>query len=281
MKHKNIEKLTDIETIKSIYIKKSKRLDRIVQQSDKQQLKLLHLNEMIEEQQEKLQKLYTYNINQQLVAKEKLESLIVNDFENKTEIAFKASDTLSGDYYSLHKLDDGSSFIYLIDGQGHGVAPALTIFATCSNIANVLQDFHDFETIVERLFSEIRKFLIDFEQLSFTFVHINSDQTELKYTVGGMYPFYIKTDDGISQYKANSLPFMDFSPIPTIKTVKLNNIQALVIYSDGLVEEDGDEFLEKYSPENILKSNESLDPLKQYLESKTFEDDVTIIKCSI
>jgi len=47
-----------------------------------------------------------------------------------------------------------------------------------------------------------------------------------------MYPFYIKTDDGISQYKANSLPFMDFSPIPTIKTVKLNNIQALVIYSD-------------------------------------------------
>ena len=269
-----------LETVKAFYEKKSKRLDKIIKQSDKQQFQLIKLNTIIEEQQKKLSELYDYNIFQQNIAKEKLESLIINDYQNFSKVIFKASDILSGDYYSIYKLKNGDTFMYLIDGQGHGIAPALTIHAISSNILQMihsLKNFNTFELFIEKLFFEIQKFLGDEEQLSYIFTYIKKDSSAMKYLSGGMYPFLIKTQQTTNRYKANNLPFMNFSPIPVVQEIKLENTyENILLYSDGFVEELNNE-MKTYTPQTILNDKELLKPLNKYIQNSSFDDDITII----
>jgi len=267
----------ELQIIIDKYAKKSKRLDRIIKQSDKQQLQLLKLNNKIEEQKAELTKLYNYDVQQQLTAKEKLESLIVNDVNNQTQIVFKASDILSGDYYSVFKLRDGGKLLYLIDGQGHGVAPALTIHGVCTTMLTLIETCESFESFIAKIFTEIRKFLGDIEQLSFTLIHISADATKVNYVSGGMYPFLIQDGGVISKHKANNLPFMEFSPLPKVKTVECSSFESLIVYSDGLVE-DISEDLEKFTPEEILKDETAIESLNATIADKEFEDDITVIR---
>ena len=66
-------------------------------------------------------------------AYKKQKSLITNDLEGddnlKQTILYQSSDILCGDLYSILKANDGSIFLYLLDGMGHGIGPALTVFS--------------------------------------------------------------------------------------------------------------------------------------------------------
>lgn len=257
--------------------KDQKRLNRIIKQGDRQQRYLIELNDKVEEQKKELNRLYNYDISQQLFAKNKLESLIINDFKESTKTIFKASDVLSGDYYSVHKLNNGATLIYLLDGQGHGIAPALTIYAISSNIQQVLQKSENFEDIVETLFIEIRKFLAEEEQISFTFIYLENETDDIKYVSGGTYPFLLKTEKEVLKFKANNLPFMSFSQIPKITTVTLKEgYKSILVYSDGLVEDESDA-LDAFKPLTIIENPNLIEKLEVATQNRTFDDDITVI----
>ena len=263
------------------YKKKSKRLDRIIKQSDKQQFSLMQLNTMITNQREELDKLHQYDTQQQIIAREKLDSAIVDDLKDvdcfSSKIIYRPADILSGDFYSTHILSDGSVFAYIIDGQGHGISPALTVFAVSSTISHLVEENIVFKDIVEKLFPIIQKFLGEIEQLSFTMIGIDSDEVNMHYVSGGMYPFMIKHGDSISTYKVNNLPFMNFSPTPKISTIALKNWNEIIIYTDGLVE-DLSEDMSDCSPINIFSSSELFTEAKQKIENGKFEDDITVVQ---
>ena len=263
------------------YKRKSKRLDKIMKQSDKQQLQFMKMHETIRIQKDELDKIHNYDTQQQIIAKEKLDLAIVNDLENhkkfQSKIIYKSADILSGDFYSTHILNDGSTLIYIIDGQGHGISPALTVFAVSSTISNLVEEGITFKEIVNKLFPTVQKFLGEIEQLSFTIIGINEDN--INYVSGGMYPFMIKKDDEVFTYKANNLPFMNFSSTPLITNILVENWNDIIIYTDGLVE-DLTENMSEYSPLNLLYSTDLFEKAKDKIDKGIFEDDITVVHIS-
>jgi PAS domain S-box-containing protein len=225
----------------------------------------------------KIEKEHAYRIGQEQIAKEKLEAGIVNQLsEEECQILYLPCDTLSGDFYSTYKLCDGSIFAYIIDGQGHGTSPALTVFSVSSTINNLVNNNIKFEDIIEQLFLHVKNFLDEIEQLSYIMIKISADKSNISYCSGGMYPAFINTDDKILRLKTNNTPFMNFSPTPTIKNKKVENWKSLILYSDGIVEHNNSE-LDNYLPKLLIKEPLNMQNAIKFLSKHTFEDDVTLL----
>jgi len=271
------------EKLIKVYERKSKRIDKIIKQSDRQQLSLIELNHKIVEQKEELNRLYAYNIDQQNIAKEKLEATVVNELLEeesvKVEVLYQPSDILSGDFYSTYKLLDGSQLVFILDGQGHGISPALTIFSISSTIASLVKIVKSFDEFIERLFPMIQKFLGEIEQLSFIIMNIDLLENELSYVSGGTYPLLILKEEETLRIKSNNLPFMNFSTIPKIDTVNIENWKAMILYTDGLIEDENENII-KYHPGLLLKEKELFAQAKEELSKYSYEDDITAIKIS-
>lgn len=170
-----------------------------------------------------------------------------------------------------------ATFAYVIDGQGHGVSPSLTVFAVSATITNILEDENiSFEDIVKRLFPRIQSFLGKEEQLSYTILYIEPNKKDIKYLSGGMYPFMLKHNDTIVSYKANNLPFMNFCQVPKIDAISVDDWSDLIIYTDGLIE-DANEDMDGLSPVTILENPESFESIKAKIQERSFDDDITVI----
>ncbi|WP_455756954.1 PAS domain S-box protein [Sulfurimonas sp.] len=229
--------------------------------------KLLELSNRLEE-------INKYNATQEHLAREKLEAGIVNEID--CSVLHHASDILSGDFYSTYKMKDGSTFIYLIDGQGHGISPALTVFAISSMLNKFIYDVKTIKELIEKLYPEAKTFLAEVEQLSYTMIMISSDKKSIEFSSGGMYPILIKKGDEIIRLKANNTPFMNFSDMPVCDKIELDSWDALMIYSDGIIEEKNKELLD-YMPNELIKNPSAIKESFQTISSYDFEDDVTIL----
>ena len=225
----------------------------------------------------KVEALHNYNVEQENIAREKLEAGIVNDMsKDECKVLYYPSDILSGDFYSIYKREDGSTFIYMMDGQGHGVSPALTVFAISSMMNKVIYDIHNFDELIEQLAPTIKNFLGEIEQLSYTMIMISPDKKNISYASAGMYPFLIKSDSEIIKAKANNTPFMNFSQTPNITTLEIREWDSLMIYSDGLVEHENSE-IDKFIPEEIITQEPLIEKVMQEVQKHKFDDDVSLV----
>lgn len=263
----------ELQEILKIYKRKSERLEKIIKHSDKQQFTLMQLNE-------KITQINEYDKQQQMAARKKLMAIVVDDLKKseklKSQVIFKPLDILSGDFYSTYSLKDGSTFAYVIDGQGHGASPALTVFAVSSTITNLISKNLHFEDIMDLLFPSIKKFLGEEEQLSFSMICIDAQQKVLHYSIGGMYPILIKQKDKIIECKANSLPFMNFSQVPDVTSILLEEWSDILLYSDGLVE-NFDLGTSEITPHKLIENTKLFDDIKKLIDDKTFDDDITLL----
>lgn len=227
---------------------------------------------------QKLENLYTYNTNQEHIARKKLEAGIINELNSdECKTLYFASDILSGDFYSIYRREDGAKFIYLIDGQGHGVSPALTVFATSSTFNHLVDLSDNLDILTSKLFPRIKSFLGEEEQLSYTIIMICPSSNTLSYVSAGMYPFLLKKFDGkIERFKANNTPFMNFSQIPSVNKIDMNQFESLLVYSDGIVEHE-DENLKKFEVESLIKEPKLIDEVAEVLNDLEIEDDITLV----
>jgi PAS domain S-box-containing protein len=228
--------------------------------------------------QKEVERIHQEQIDEQNLAHEKQKNTIVNDFENSDEydyrIFYKPSDILSGDIYSLVKLEDGSKLIYILDAMGHGLLPSFTTFAAVSTIKRFIGSSKDLQELLEHLSDSLRTFLGEDEQLSYTFVHIAADHSYIDYANGGMYPTVIETAKGIKKLKANNPPFMSF--LAGAKAMRVEEeFKRALIYSDGLVEEE-DSRVTKENVEELLDL-ELLEESLAALEKTELEDDTTVL----
>lgn len=239
-------------------------------------IQFLKKEKELQESNVKIKELHSYDVRQQYFAKEKIETGIVNDMLEETKVIYIPFDILSGDYYSMYKLEDGSKFIYIIDGQGHGISPALTVFSVSSSIKNIIYKMIDLDELASKLFPVIKRFLGEIEQLSYTFIMISADSKQLSYMSGGMYPFLIKKGQEIIKMKANNLPFMEFSPIPLVKKIDIESWESILVYSDGLVEHES-KILDTFTPEIFLKEPSLINKAIDEMTESELEDDVTML----
>ena len=182
------------------------------------------------------------DIEEQRKAHHKQKSIIVNDLEDDRDfgvtIHYQAADILSGDTYSLYRTVDGGILLYLIDGMGHGILPSLTSFAVASTVRRYAQDITSLKMLIPHLLATFQTLLDDEEQLSGIFIYIYPDLRRLEYLNGGMYPGLVETNKGVIHLSANNPPFMNFLSAIDVKQLFIDRIESLLLYSDGLVEED-------------------------------------------
>ena len=222
-------------------------------------------------------KLHNDRIEQEQLAKEKFESGIVNNMtQTECQVLYHPTDTLSGDFYSIYKREDGSIFMYLLDGQGHGISAALTVFAISSIMSQSIYEIETLEEIVEKLLPSVKFFLGDEEQLSYTMIMISSDKKRISYSCAGMYPFLIKKADEVLRVQSNNTPFMNFSPTPEVKELTIDSMNSILIYSDGIIEHKNENILDYLPKKLILKPSLILNAFKE-ISSYKFDDDVTLV----
>ncbi|EDZ63128.1 putative sensor protein containing PAS/PAC and protein phosphatase 2C domain [Sulfurimonas gotlandica GD1] len=236
----------------------------------------------LQELNDEINALHSYDMQQQHIAREKLEMGIVNDFDDKEcKVLYAPSDIISGDFYSLYRGKDGSRFLYIIDGQGHGVSPALTVFAVSSTMNQLIKQASDLQELTDQLFPTIKSFLGEIEQLSYIMIKICPDSKKLSYVSAGMYPFLIKEKGmKIKEVKANNIPFMNFSEPPKVSNMDIEDAESILLYSDGLVEHEHSE-LNMFSPQNMILEPLLIDSAKSTMSAMKLEDDVTLLYLKI
>lgn len=224
-----------------------------------------------------IEEMHAYNIEQEHMAREKLEAGIINDLDEEGCLTLRyPTDVLSGDIHSIYKREDGSIFVYLMDGQGHGISPALTVFAISSILNQFIYHITTLDELVTKLYPTAKTFLGEIEQLSYTMIMISSDKRAISYVSGGMYPFLIKNRDEVIRVKANNLPFMNFSSLPIISEIVLDSWDSLMIYSDGIIEHEI-ENIDHHMPEELIKNPLLIKDMLEQTKLYKFEDDITII----
>ncbi len=225
----------------------------------------------------KLDDINRYKTEQEQLAREKLENGIINELDEKEyEIIFKPSDIVSGDFYSIYKMKNGSTFIYAVDGQGHGISPALTVFAISSILNHTIHKVETLQELIKKTYPSSKNFLGEYEQLSYTMVMISPDKKSITYSSGGMYPFLIRTKDKTLKLKSNNNPFMNFSDLPVCTEIKLDDWESIMVYTDGVIEHEH-ETLANHLPENIIKEPSVIKQSLKDIASHEFEDDITLI----
>lgn len=214
---------------------------------------------------------------QEYLAKEKMQAGIINDLHPDAYAVFhQAADVLSGDFYSLYRLENGSLFICLIDAQGHGISPALTIFALSSMLNKFVYKVNSLEELIEQAAPMLQTFLAEEEQLSYAMVLLEPEGKKLSYASGGMYPFLIKKADEILRIKANNSPFMNFLEPPKVHSLEIEGWEGMLFYSDGIIEHQKS-LLQELTPQLMLENPHTLPAAFETLRNQKFEDDVTIL----
>jgi len=228
---------------------------------------------------EYLVKINEYNSIEQQKAHQKQKRMIVNDFEDDEvfdiKICYKASDILSGDSYSLYKIPDGGSLIYILDAMGHGLLPSLTSFSVAAAVKQYILTAKSFEDFSQKLLRTFQNMLSDSEQLSCAFIYLDKDLKSFQYFISGMYPAVLQDNDSFIELKSNNPPFMNFTQNINIDTIELKKFQKMLIYSDGLVENEVN--IINCHDVSTLLNGYLLDKVINAIEHKDIDDDVTLV----
>lgn len=261
----NDELAKSLSSLLGLYKKSQSRLEKITKLSDKQQDRILKINENSKAEQE--------------LGHQKQKVMITNELEDDNgfdiSIVYMAADILSGDSYSIHKTKDGGVLIYLVDAMGHGLLPSLTSFAMSSFIKQAVLQVSSLEEMLQRLSYLFESMLAEDEQLSFGFFWFDGAFSELTYSMGGIYPAFLKDKNGVTKLSSNNMPAMNFAANVRAQKIKLSDFEKIVIYSDGLVE---GALLQMHNNNPLVMLEKSfVSDVSERAAVSTLDDDLTII----
>ncbi|MDQ1263973.1 MAG: two-component system, HptB-dependent secretion and biofilm response regulator [Campylobacterota bacterium] len=235
-----------------------------------------------------------YSAYQQELAFSKELNILRNDFyyqmvQRETNIIldffYKPLDTLSGDAYSVRKIDDTNTFYLIVDGMGKGISASLSAMLMTAYINHIIDKTHnsfDLNTLIESSLEYIKPILLDEESLSVDFVLFDYANHYMQYAKFSMPPMLIQTTDmQILKIKSNNPPISKYIQKFTISTFPTKDATKLLLYSDGLTENSTtidnrlymnfleNDFLHSYTKEDMVEN------LQSKIDKQ--EDDITFI----
>lgn len=161
------------------------------------------------------------------------------------ESAFLPLDTLSGDSYSIRKLDDGSMFLFIVDAMGKGLSASITSVLSTSCLNDIVDrtraDAFSLRTCLDEYLPFIRKQLLEDEILSAVFIHISADEPYMEFASFSMPPVLLLDHAGkVRRLNSNNLPVSRYLEKYTVARHSLGSMRSLAVYSDGLNEAEMD-----------------------------------------
>ncbi len=253
------------------------RLKKELQEANEKEMELLKYRERYHTfQQENAFK------KQIKITKDELSYLYENNYIFASY--YKPLDILSGDSYGSINLGEGRYLFYLVDAMGKGLSASVTAIQSISFINNAfelsfIKDDFDLGRAVENFSSYIKKQLLDDEILSALFILLDTNKQEIEYSSFGMPPMLFQDIDKEPEYlECNNPPMYPFYSTLNTSKVQFKQLQKLLIYSDGLVENiTNDQRLYgayiKKDFEQSCSKNKFLSAIEKRISS--FDDDTT------
>jgi len=198
-----------------------------------------------------------YHSHQELNAFKKELSLIQNDIflqkyavRNKFDefydvfvnIYYKPLDVLSGDIYSIRRLDDGSIFMFLADSMGKGLSASVTSILTSSYMNHIIDTEMDvalgpLSGLITIFNDYIKGILLDEEILSIIFLKINFYEEVMEYASFSSPPLFLKGEDGkVESVRCNNPPLTKFSSSFNTDERDISGLKGILAITDGLYE---------------------------------------------
>lgn len=217
-----------------------------------------------------------YHSLQQEYAFKKQAKIIQDDLSNKRvgnyfiETYFKPLDVLSGDIYGSIDGGNGRYLFYIIDAMGKGLSASVTSTQSSSFINHAfgtafIKDDFSFKGTVSSYITYIKKQLLDDELLCVLFLFIDPETQSMEIANYGMPPLlYQNTSKEVIQVASNNPPVMKFFNSNNTDIIGYENINKLMIYSDGL-----DEHVTK---DGVLYIEELKEDFKHSIAKKDFFD---------
>jgi len=177
---------------------------------------------------------------QMLILKDEVSNVIAGNFS--VETYFKPLDILSGDIYGSINIKDGRYLFYIIDAMGKGLSASVTALQSSSFInhsleMSILKNDFDLNKTIASFLHYIRDRLMEEEALCVAFVLLDTNNNTLSIANYGMPPVYLVNDNGdIDVNRPNNLPIMRCIADRNTSVHSLDNIDKIIIMSDGLIE---------------------------------------------
>ncbi len=262
--------------------------------------KLLIANNYIKEQREKrireFEKKEKYNSYQEDLAFSKELNIVRNDFyyhmiDNQCmaliDFFYKPLDVLSGDAYSVRKINDDLAFYSIVDGMGKGLSASLSSMLMTSYVNHTIDQMKknsnfNLNNLIEMSLEYIRPILLDEEALSIDFITIDCKKNTINYAKFAMPSILMQTKDAkIIKIKSNNPPMSKYTKEVNLSYCSIENISKFLFYSDGVIENNtitkDKQYLE-FIENDFLNSFSKEDMVNNFLR-RTYlqEDDITFI----
>jgi serine phosphatase RsbU (regulator of sigma subunit) len=224
--------------------------------------------------------------------------LPINDGVIRTEWRFIPSESLGGDSFGYHWIDDGKFAFYLLDVSGHGVGAALlsvTVLNTLRNQSLPQADFCSPKQVLEALNSAFPSDLHNYMFFTIWYGIYDCKKRILSYSSAGHPPAILVDNCSSKKSEIQTLgtkncvigSFKEAQFLMDYKEIK--NPHSLYVFSDGVYEickKDGSfcnysDFLDfmKASQLNMEpKLNDIYEYTKSIKNNEMFDDDYTILK---
>jgi serine phosphatase RsbU (regulator of sigma subunit) len=264
--------------------------------------KILLANKYIKDEEEKknkeLQEKEAYSTFQEDLAFAKELNILRNDFyyqmnyidkDNLSLIDFlyKPLDVMSGDAYSVRKIDESREFYLVVDGMGKGLSASLTSMLMTSYINHIIdkmkvKNSFDLERLIYKSIEYIKPILLEEEALAIDFIVLDSSKNKMDYAKFAM-PATLMLDgqNEVVKLKSNNSPLYKYHSSFKISSFDTTGISKFLFYSDGLIESSTyfEEKLYAGFIEDDFKNSFTREDFKNKIFEKTnlFEDDTTLI----
>lgn len=242
---------------------------RLQEKTMKQEIELLKYREKYHSHQENnaFKKELSLIVNDYFLQKFEIKNKFGNEYGVYTNILYKPLDILSGDIYSIRKLPDGSTFIFLADSMGKGLSASVTSILTTSYMNHiidndVIESTSCLNMIITAFSKYIKSILLDDEILSIHLIKLDFVNEKMEYANFSSPPLYLKSvSDEVSRIKCNNPPLTKYSTDYVIDTMDISDIVSILVLTDGLYEcttKDGGMFMENiegFYSRNLMKTD--------------------------
>lgn len=260
-----------------------KRLELANKQKEIELLKFREKSHQLQENQA-----YAKQLN--IIKNDLTNSSPVNNFKDKGDIFYfhhyyKPFEILSGDCYSLRKLDGGKYLLFILDTMGKGLSASVTAISSTSYInhlinRNIYDSDSSLHSIVDRYLYFVREILLEEEMVCGIFCVFDFENYSCDFVNFSMPPVFIQDMIGdIKRLKSNEMPITAFTQSFKIKKIDLYDTKKIVLCSDGLIEamaNNNDIYLNTI--EKDMRKSEYFPDLQEHIEKNIEEipDDTTI-----
>ncbi len=204
------------------------------------------------------------------------------------------SSKVGGDYYHIVKLREDETIFTIDDVSGHGIPASLLMAIFRTNFVYRIKKDKDMLVTLRHLNNLIAETTTPNHFVTSFTCKIDTKEKLLTYVRAGHNPPFICRGNKVIELKEGSHPigwFINASYTTVEVQVKKNDL--IVLYTDGLIEAEnskGEQFSAARFKE-FIKANKHLDAetlkeklieaLKNFVDSDSFEDDVTFILIKI